>query len=230
MYKTSKLSPRFLAGLYHANIKSSGEFGVDLFADPSSRIYQMFQSSISKNISKQTRPQDIILTPLETMDAEGRRAALYPFDATLAEGFSGWNGTHPRLNAELAKLGPHHEAKTLMVGDKTGYWAMAYRLKSYYALNTTGVMNSLFLIVLPTVTSPQIVDALRALVDNGLAFGTDDAAIIACAKPGEPLPFNFGLVDPKPFTFFIIDNHLNREFLGGKVEKDESRTMRKKRG
>jgi hypothetical protein len=68
------------------------------------------------------------------------------------------------------------------------------------------------------------------LVDNGLAFGTDDAAIIACAKPGDALPFTDGLVDPKPFTFFIIDNHLNREFLGGKAEKDESRSLRKRRG
>lgn len=230
MYKTSKLSPRFLAGLYHANIKSSGEFGVDLFADPSSRVYQMFQSSISKNINKHPASEGVTITTLESMDADGRRATLSPFDATLAEGFSGWNGTHPRLNSELAKLGPHHEAKTLMVGDRTGYWALAYRMKSYYALNTTGVMNSLFLVVLPTVTATQIVDALRELVEHGLAFGTDDAAIIACARPGDPLPFTDGLVDPKPFTFFIIDNHLNREFLGGKTEKDESRTMRRTRG
>jgi hypothetical protein len=228
MYISSKQAPRYLSGLFHTNIKSAGVFGSELFTDPAARVFLLHQVSMSKTFAK--LPTEVLnqkISPLEDLNADERRTALSNFDATLVEGFAGWNGNHPRLNAELSKLGSHHEAKTLLIADEKRVWAMAYRLRSYYALNVTGVMNSLFLIVLPDVSATDIAGALRQLVDNGMAFGTDDVAIIASSKADIELPFVQQLPDPKMFTFFIIDNHLNREFLGAKVESQESTKLRR---
>jgi hypothetical protein len=197
-----------------------------LLDDEQSRYFNLSHSSISRQL-RHNQETYFKISPLEDLNADERRTALSNFDATLVEGFAGWNGNHPRLNAELSKLGSHHEAKTLLIGDEKRVWAMAYRLRSYYALNVTGVMNSLFLIVLPDVSAADIAGAIRQLVDNGMAFGTDDVAIIASSKADTELPFVQQLPDPKMFTFFIIDNHLNREFLGAKVESQESTKLRR---
>lgn|GEM_PF-7131045 len=228
LYQASKLNPRYLTGLYHANIKSAGSFGVELFADPSNRVFPLLQVSISENIVGIDKSGSVSLRNLDDEDAVSRRATLSHFDATLAEGFSGWNGTHPRLNAELSKVGAHHEARTVVLQSSGRPWGLAYRLRSYYALNATGVMNSVFIVILPSVSADEIRAGLSVLVDSGLAFGTDDAAVIVCARPGDALPFVEGLRNPKPFTFFSIDNHLNREFLGSSPETDELRGLRKR--
>jgi hypothetical protein len=227
LYHSSKQAPRFLSGLFHESVKSSGTLGKGLFADPSSRVYSLFQTSISKTLMQRTQIQSCPLTVLESLDADARRQALSVFDATLVEGFAGWNGTHPRFNAELAKLGPHHEAKSLLMGDASSPWGIAYRLRSYYALNATGVMNSLFMVVQPSTSAEVLIAGLRALVDHGLAFGTDDAAIIVATRSSQAAAWTEALVDPKPFTFFMIDNHLNREFLGGNIETDAAKALRK---
>jgi hypothetical protein len=227
LYNSSRQSPRYLSGLYHENIKSAGAFGVELFADPSSRVFPMFQSSISKNLSSFTTPSPTKIISINDFDADQRRLALQNFDATLVEAFSGWNGEHPRLNSELSKLGTHHEAKTLLLANDQGVWGMAYRLRSYYALNATGVMNSLFLVVKKSTSSQDILSGIHALVDQGLAFGTDDAAIIVDTKLDESIDFLSGIADPKPFTFFLIDNHLNKEFLGASTEPQDAVGLRK---
>lgn len=229
LHATSSSSPRYLSGLYHENIKSAGTFGVELYADRSSRVYPLYQASIDINIKKYSEQKlaKIVVQQIFDRSADDKRAILGNFDATLVEAFSGWNGEHPRLNAELAKLGAYHQAKTVFLSSEaSGVWGMAYRLRSYYALNATGVMNSLFMVVKPSISALELVSGLKDLTDYGLAFGTDDVAIIADARPDEPLNFVAELQNPKPFTFFIIDNHLNREFLGGPVETPESISLR----
>ncbi len=228
LHLASKQAPRFLAGLFHADIKSAGAFGAELFSDPSSRVYRLLQLSMAANTAGLELHSDIELISLERLDADGRRESVSNLDATLVEVFSGWNGTHPRLNAELAKLGSHHEAKSLLVGSSGRVWGLAFRLRSYYALNVTGVMNSLFFVSAPDVSTLSIQMALRALIDNGFAFGTDDVALIASAELGSELTFEADLMGAKPFTFFIVDNLLNREFLGAKVEDGEGNELRTK--
>ena len=231
-YASSHLSPRYLSGLYHENIKSAGTFGVELFADPSSRVFPLVQCSIEENLNKfsgYTLPE-VSLHQISDSTADEKRTNLGNFDATLVEAFVGWNGDHPRLNSELAKLGVHHRAKTLLLGSRTsGIWGMAYRLRSYYALNATGVMNSLFVIIKPMISSLEIVSGLLELKKYGLTFGTDDAAIIVDADIDETLIHAKELCSAKSFTFFILDNHLNREHMGGPVEKSESLSLRAKR-
>ena len=227
-FGASESSPRFLTGLFHANIKSAGEFGVELFADPSSRVYPLCQFSITSNHNPSLSPSQIKVTSLIDLNADERRAVLNTFDATLVETFAGSFGQHPRLNAELAKLGPNHKAETALLSDDHGPWGLAYRLNTYYAFNSTGVMNGLFLVVKATVTASQILGGLTALLDQGMTIGTDDAAVIVDGPIDVTPQFTAGLKDPKPFTFFIIDNHLNREFLGGQTEPTNPALLRKK--
>jgi hypothetical protein len=221
MHHSTRMSPRYLAGLFHSDIKSAGNATREICTDPSSRVYQLMQISITQNTGSATGQSNLQIIDPADLDADQRRATLAPLDATLCEAFLGWNGAHPRLNAELAKIGPHHSAKTLIVTDGTRPVGLAFRLSSYYALNSTGVMNSLFLIVRPDTNTEQINSALTKLVELGFTFGTDDAAVIACARPGESVQAWNNLIQPKPFTFFIIDNRLNRVFLGAKVELPE---------
>jgi hypothetical protein len=229
MYHATLLAPRYLAGLFHSDIKSAGTFGEELFSDTSSRVYQLMQISIAQSTAPSESRSNVKIIDPSDLDADQRRTTLAPLDATLCEAFLGWNGAHPRLNAELAKIGPHHNAKTLVVRDGNETVGLAFRLSSYYALNSTGVMNSLFLIVRPDTNTEQIKSALTKLVDLGFTFGTDDVAVIACARPSEPVQAWNNLVQPKPFTFFVIDNRLNRVFLGAKVELPENENLKQRR-
>jgi hypothetical protein len=224
-------APRFLSGLYHENVKSGGAFGAELFTDSSSRIFPLFQASIKK-ICSAGSPMKNSTTSIHFLldfSAEVRRSYLSEFNASLCEAFVGVNGEHARLNAELAKLGPYHEAKTVMLKSNTGVFAIAYRLKSYYALNATGVMNSLFMIVKPQTEIQDLVAGIRELVDNGFSFGTDDAAIIVDGPIDGTFEFVQSLPSPRKFTFFMIDNILNKEFLGASVESEDSTAGRKKK-
>jgi hypothetical protein len=232
LHSSSRLSPRYLSGLYHENIKSAGAFGIELFADPSSRVYPLYQCSIEDNLSnfsEQILPEVSVLR-VSDYNADERRHHLVNFDATLVEAFVGWNGDHPRLNSELAKLGNHHRAETLLLASQPkGVWGMAYRLRSYYALNATGVMNSLFIVVKPSVSGLEIASGFRELRKHGLAFGTDDAALIVDTGINSVVPLASELLKVRPFTFFILDNHLNREHMGGPVERPESISLRVKK-
>ena len=231
IFKSSRQAPRYFAGMYsgHLSSASTEAYGRDFFSDPACRVYSMLQASIKKQISSQLETAGTTATVVNTFDVNPdiRQQAFGRFDATLVEAFGGWNGNHPRFNAELAKFGPHHEAKTVFLSnEKSGIWGMGYRLKSYYALSVSGVMNGIFLIVLPTVTAQEVGSGLRALSASGFSFGTDDAAVIVDARPEDPIAFASELVGTKPFTFFIIDNHLQREYLGGPVETPESMALR----
>ena len=222
MHLYTRTSPRYLSGLFHSDIKSAGRALQEICTDPSSRVYQLMQMSIAQNSAIHMEHPNLKIFDPSELDADQRRAALTSLDPTLCEAFLGWNGSHPRLNAELAKIGPHHHAKTLLMTEGNDTIGLAFRLTSYYALNSTGVMNSLFLIVRKDATASQIKSTLNNLVTLGFTFGTDDAAVIACAKPGESVQAWSELVQPKPFTFFVIDNRLNRVFLGAKVELPEN--------
>jgi hypothetical protein len=219
--KSTRSGPRYFAGLFSGDLASaSAAYSKDFFSDPTCRVYSLFQGGIkalaeSANSNGDTQK----ITEVFDLSADHRAQAFTKFDSTLAETFGGWNGSHPRLNAELAKFGPHHEARTMLVSDESnGTWGMAYRLRSYYALSVSGVMNSLFFIVRPTVSMEVIAEGIRSLANTGFCFGTDDVAIIADPGKASSEKFSIDMRGVKPFTFFILDNHLHREYLGGPIE------------
>lgn len=226
LYLTSKIAPRYLSGLWHTSIKSAGVVGEEILADPSSRSYPLFQVSLEKNSSKETKSHDVRFSSISDLNASDRRNIFSQFDPILTECFAGWNGDHPRLNAELSKLGPSHSAETLLLSTDKEVWGLAYRLKSYYALNATGVMNSLFLIVKASTSADIIKSGISQLLESGFTFGTDDVAIIVDKHLSEEILFEAGLQNPKPFTFFVIDSHLNKEFLGAKKEPENPQDLR----
>ncbi len=226
LYNSSKSSPRYLSGLYHANIKSAGNFGQELYADKANRTYPMFQVSIDLNKEPFDKDISTFYGSVNGLNASDRRNIFSQFDPILTECFAGWNGDHPRLNAELSKLGPSHSAETLLLSTDKEVWGLAYRLKSYYALNATGVMNSLFLIVKASTSADIIKSGISQLLESGFTFGTDDVAIIVDKHLSEEILFEAGLQNPKPFTFFVIDSHLNKEFLGAKKEPENPQDLR----
>jgi hypothetical protein len=219
--RSTRSAPRYLAGLFSGDLASaSAAYSTEFFSDPTCRVYSLYQAGIHGLLDRAGQDvADQVISDIFELSADSRVASFSRFDSTLAESFGGWNGRHPRLNAELAKFGPHHEGRTLFISDKTnGVWGMAYRLKSYYALSVSGVMNSVFLIVRPDVTVEAIAQGLRALTDAGFCFGTDDVAIIVDPGKASSPAFSAEALRAKPFTLFILDNHLHREYLGGQIE------------
>jgi hypothetical protein len=219
--RSTRSAPRYFAGLFSGDLASAcAAYSAEFFSDPTSRVYSLYQAGIHGLLrAAGEAAADQVISDVFDLSADSRFASFSRFDSTLAESFGGWNGRHPRLNAELAKFGPHHEGRTLFISDKTnGVWGMAYRLKSYYALSVSGVMNSVFLIVRPDVTVEAIAQGLRALTDAGFCFGTDDVAIIVDPRKASSPAFSAEALGAKPFTLFILDNHLHREYLGGQIE------------
>ena len=87
-------------------------------------------------------------------------------------------------------------------------------------------MNSLFLIVKASTSADIIKNGISQLLESGFTFGTDDAAIIVDKHLSEKNIFEDGLQNPKPFTFFVIDSRLNKEFLGAEKEPENPQDLR----
>lgn len=216
---TSILAPRYVGGLVHKAVRSSVEYLEGHMTDPANASFQLLQMSIAAQLGNfETKQQHCKISKISTMSAHEKQSIMNRFDPTLYQIFGGWNGDHPRLNTELSKLGPGHRAETVALSIDTSTWGLAYRLKSYYSLSATGVINSLFLIIRTNIELAFIRAGIINLVKEGYANGTDDLVIIL-DPTSEDSAISSGtlaqtmiqdLRSPKMFTFYVIDNLLNK--------------------
>lgn len=223
LYLSSRQSPRYLSGMYHASVKTPEILGQRLYKTGFCSVFPLYHVSMSTNIESNERSDNklensVDIIDIANMTAASRRESLIGFNPTLCEAFVGQLGEHPRLNAELAKVGSYHNARTVMLRSHQNVWGIAHRIRSYFSLNATGIINSLFIIVKPDVLVGDLISAFSLLVEDGLAFGTDDAAIIVDGSRDQDYLFSLDLKDSKKFTFFILDCLLNTEFLDATVE------------
>jgi hypothetical protein len=176
---TSLLAPRYVGGLVHKTVKSSVNYLEKFMVDPSNTKFHLMQLGIGLNFTDNRNDCSAVkLLKLSLLNAGSRRTMLNQFTPVIAEVFSGVNGNHCRLNAELAKLGPNHRAETMILDSVKGIWGLAYRLKSYYALSSTGVVNSLYLVIRSGTPTDVIRQGVEAILKSDLARGTDDLVFV----------------------------------------------------
>lgn len=229
LYHSSTLAPRYVGCLWQDSLKSTAEYANEFLQDPANYKFSMIHFILSAQDRKVGFKAECAVVNLQSIDARQRLDINCRFNPVLFEIFSGWNGSHPRLNAELSKLGPHHYATTVALYSNDKCWGLAYRLNSYYAMSATGVVNSLFLVVRSDTSAEELHDGLRELKKSGFTFGTDDAAVIIDNSEACAPNFTDTLKNSRSFNFFVIDSQMNKELLGDLKEPDRPEMLRKQR-
>ncbi|MCX6125441.1 MAG: hypothetical protein NTV34_11945, partial [Proteobacteria bacterium] len=169
--------PRYFCSVLHHSIKSSDRLLTQLAVNSRHFLLPAWQLSIRGFLAK---PSYAVRTPvldLCLLDADRRRAISSAFSPTIFEAITGNDGTHSVLNSELSKLGPYHRVVTKVLEAK-GAVAIAHRIVTHGSWSTTGVTNSVFLLI-PAITGQAELDIfLYSVVNDGIALGTDDVLII----------------------------------------------------
>ena len=217
---TTALAPRYVGGLVHKSVKSSVNYLEEFMADPANARFDMFQISISSYF-KQSQPAATHINRLGSLTSIERRNALDHFTPIICDVFAGLNGCHPRLNAELAKLGPTHKADTVTLGTDQSVWGLGYRLKSYYSLSSTGVVNSLFLVIRAGTELPIVREGVHKLLATNMVQGTDDLVFIIDPhkdRHGESTKqyldqITIEFPSCKSFALYVIDSLGNKKRL-----------------
>jgi hypothetical protein len=212
--KTSLLAPRYIGALVHSSVKSSSDLMERLCEGALNRRCDSFHISLVKQklpVMQADSRQKVI--EIKSVPARIRRQLSLVFDPVLFEVFGGMNGAHPRLNSELSQLGPEHSANSIALSEDGEVWCLAYRLKSYYALSSTGVINSLFLVVKIGTEAETLLSGIRILKERGITTGTDDVVVIL-DREGQECEEEYrshlgrlisGLNASKAFTFYVFD-------------------------
>lgn len=225
LYFSTTLAPRYVGGIYHHSVKSSGDFVDEFLKDSANSLYEVLLVSIKSQMT--TDPVvNFSARELSRLSAKERLSVMNEFNPILFDVFGGGNGAHSRLNAELASSGPAHKAQTLVVQEKNTVLALAYRLKSYYALSSTGVVNSLFLIVKNSLDLKKLQSIVEVLTQAGFASGTDDLTIVFDSTRESQIDLIALLPDARRFSLYVIDCELNKELLGARSEPEDPTNLR----
>ena len=217
--KQSSLHCRYITAIWHHTIKSTASWGEMLAASQQSRLFESYQISISNWYDGHALDNKLNLSPLNFVEAESRRSVMLQFSPMLYEAFAGHNGTHPILNSELGKLGPYHKAVTKVVlsGAST---LLIHRIITHNVWSTTGVTNSVFVLV-PRGCAPQdLAAALTAISQDDVSYGTDDFLLIFDGEKDACLAYEATLPSPKRFSFLVHDLLLNEELAYKDVRDD----------
>lgn len=207
MARQSSLVCRFLTSIWHYTVKSAASWGENLAENKASILLDSFQCSIKElevSITQDMHQNQKFLS-LSGVSAQQRREVSLCFHPQLYEAFVGGDGSHPILNSELAKLGPYHRVETKMVSLQDSKFLIAHRVFTHNVWSSTGVTNSVFVLV-PIGTKPQhLQEALKAIAQDEISFGTDDFLIIFDGPLGACIPYEAVLPKPKRFSFLIHD-------------------------
>lgn len=217
---TSVLAPRYVGGLVHKTVKSSVNYLEKYMGEECNGKFKLLQMSMSSNF--QTHGKSVNTgeyVNVGALSADCRRKAFNQFSPLISEIFGGLNGTHPRLNAELSKLGPHHKAETILMKSHGVVWGLAYRLRSYYSLSSTGVVNSVYFTIRAGTDMKLLRSGLNLIIGTQWTQGTDDLVLII-----DPIDLNspvgldayFKAVSAefpngKEFSLYVIDGMASKK-------------------
>ncbi|MCX6119880.1 MAG: hypothetical protein NT027_20285 [Proteobacteria bacterium] len=208
----SEMFPRYLSFIWQKAVTSTTEFADAISTQSHSRVVDSCQLSISSqnefsSTSKENESKKA--ARINELSAPDRRKIASSFTPELYEAFVGFDGSHPILNAELAKFGPYHHTvtKCVQVQDQT---IIAHRIKTHSVWSSTGVSNSVFVVIPKHFTPRNLPVALSFLIEDSISFGTDDFLLIFDGDEGASQPFIPYLSNPKMFSFLVHDLLLNQ--------------------
>jgi len=198
--RESSLFPRYFSAIWHESVKPSADWGNAVLEKNGSERFEAINSAILKFKSKSTAR----IYSLENLGAHPRNSIFSNFSPVVVESLVGIDGTHPILNAELNRFGPYHKAQSKVVSIQENIHLIAHRIMTYGVWSSTGVTNSVFVLVPNNCDGEQLKEGLRALTSDEIAYGTDDFLVIF------PNEYNHNL-DPelfpknRTFTYLIHD-------------------------
>ena len=209
--KESNLNCRYVTCLWHSSVKSTGFWAEQLMNSSGCNVVDALQCSISKWFAFQIECSSVKLKSLNSLTSDSRRRVMLQFSPMLYEAFAGLDGTHPILNSELGKMGPHHRALTKVALDLNETAIIAHRIITHNVWSTTGVTNSVFVLVPRGVMMESLAPALTAISQDEISYGTDDFLLIFDGETDSCLAYESQLPSPKRFSFLIHDLLLNEE-------------------
>lgn len=226
MSRQSALFCRYLTGIWHYTVKSTASWGEVIAKTSSSVLMDSYQASIEFCRKKVAEvPERSSVTELNRLSAAERRRISLQFCAALYEAFVGIDGTHPLLNAELGKSGPYHRAETRIIEVNPKATLVAHRVFTHNVWSSTGVTNSVFVLVPQTLGPDELQQALAALAGSDICHGTDDYLLVFDGPVGTCERFTQSLPKPKRFTFLVHDLLLNNTLLF--QDDKDSRSLRR---
>lgn len=207
MKVASLMAPRYFVAIWDSAVKPS-EVHFGLFAAQS--VNARFQAHHLSLSAQDAREPDTcrLIDPYQVTAAE-RRDAWSRFHPILVDVFGGVDGSHPRLNAALTGVGSGHGARSVILADDHGAWGLAYRLSSYYALNASGMLNTVFIVARADTSGARVRSGLARLATERISFGTDDILLIHDGEFAPDSDLLTQLVKPKPYNFLAVDVLLN---------------------
>jgi hypothetical protein len=211
---TSVLAPRYVGGLVHKTVKSSVDYLEKYMVDECNGKFNLLQISMSSNfqtLGKSVNTEEFV--KVGSLSAGSRRMALNRFSPLISEIFGGLNGAHPRLNAELSKLGPHHKAETILMESNGVVWGLVYRLRSYYSLSSTGVVNSVYVAVRMGTDIKLLRSGINQIIGTQWTQGTNDLVLVIdpadLSMAGSPDAYFKSVCaefpNGKEFSLYVID-------------------------
>ena len=209
----SSFMPRYLSFIWSHSVTTTGEFAYYIAKSGKAVILDSCQQSI-RGFGNQGRNLQLNVGKIDNcvdLGAHERRKISSSFTPELYEAFVGFDGSHPILNAELAKFGPYHHTITKCIRIE-GQTIIAHRIKTHSVWSSTGVSNSVFVIIPREYIPKNLPVALSFLAEDSISFGTDDFLLIFDGEEGASQPFISYLSNPKMFSFLVHDLLLNKAF------------------
>jgi hypothetical protein len=120
---------------------------------------------------------------------------------------------------ELGKMGPYHRVVTKFVALGPEEFLIAHRIFTHNIWSSTGVTNSVFVLVPGGLDLKRLNMGLDQLSKDNISFGTDDFCLIldgqasVDGKLGAAENYQNLLAAGKRFTFLVHDLSLNEELF-----------------
>jgi hypothetical protein len=198
--RLSPLFPRYFCSIVAKAITSTDRLLNSIEGDLH-LITAAGQTSI-RTILEDPTPDRGSITLFPSLSAAARHRLLATFTPAFVEAFTNNDGHHPVLGMELGKMGPYHRALTCLVTVSNNKSLIAHRLFTHNIWNTTGVTNSVFVLVPPRTSKQEQLEGLATLARHEISSGTDDFLVIF--DPADKNPSDQGL-NLRPFEFHLYD-------------------------
>lgn len=223
MSKQSSLLCRYLTGIWHYTVKSTASWGELIAKHENSQLLDSLQMSVAAVGQLPNPLGNVTVEEMFRLSAAERRKTSLDFSPDIFEALVGGDGTHPMLNAELGKFGPYHRVATKVVKVEDGIRLIAHRIFTHNVWSSTGVTNSVFVLVPVGVHPEGLCRGLKALVDDDISYGSDDFLVIFDGQLGACEQFADVLPKTKRFSFLVHDLLLNDSLAFKDSDEEKAR-------
>lgn len=201
----SDLFPRYFCSVLSKSISSSDKILNGLAKGVGHFLFDSFHFSISKVVVSETFIELPLLNNVYDLDASLRRSIASKFSPEIFEAFFNHDGSHPVLSSELGKLGSYHHVESKTISLKSGKIVLAHRLFTHGIWHTTGVTNSVFLLLPRDLSSDELNLTIQSVSKDSISFGTDDLLLIVDGEKTDFQRLKAEFPDSKHFEVHLHD-------------------------